>query len=296
MCSRRCCFQFVDTCRIIFFGLSCLLSVVSSESANFERCGIGPVLTSRIVGGNETEPNKWPWQASLMLTHPQYGKVGHWCGAVIIHKQWVMTAAHCILNPLFSLPQPVFWKVRVGEHNLKLTEGPEKTIQVSEVHFHPWYHAYDKDIALLKLEKELEFNDYVRAICLPDEDAGYLGMRCVATGWGKIDFDKRGSNVLREVEIQVLDNMVCHNAYYPTYKIPIKGWHLCAGVLEGGKGTCQGDSGGPLQCLVNGQYYVAGITSFGSGCAKEGFPDIYTNTAYFADWVKEIMSRPSAKK
>ena len=51
--------------------------------------------------------------------------------------------------------------------------------------------------------------------------------------------DKRGSNVLREVEIQVLDNHICHGAYYPTYKIPIKGWHLCAGELEGGKGTCQ---------------------------------------------------------
>lgn len=34
----------------------------------------------------------------------------------------------------------------------------------------------------------MEFNDYVRAICLPDEEDGYLGMRCVATGWGKVDF------------------------------------------------------------------------------------------------------------
>ncbi|GFT62751.1 chymotrypsin-like elastase family member 1 [Nephila pilipes] len=75
-----------------------LLRGVRAGDAEFERCGIGPVLTSRIVGGNETEPNKWPWQASLMLTHPQFGKVGHWCGAVIIDKQWVMTAAHCILK------------------------------------------------------------------------------------------------------------------------------------------------------------------------------------------------------
>ncbi|XP_071035052.1 transmembrane protease serine 12 isoform X2 [Parasteatoda tepidariorum] len=218
------------------FSLYLLWIKLQSGNSQFDKCGIGPILSSRIVGGNETEPNKWPWQASLMLTHPQYGKVGHWCGAVIIHKQWVMTAAHCILNPLFTLPQPVFWKVRVGDHNLKLTEGPERTVKVSEVHFHPWYHAYDKDIALLKLEKELEFNDYIRAVCLPDEDAGYLGMRCVATGWGKVDFDKRGSNVLKEVEIEILDNYICHEAYYPSYKIPIKGWHLCAGQLEGGKG------------------------------------------------------------
>ena len=58
----------------------------------------------------------------------------------------------------------------------------------------------------------------------------------------------------------------------------------------------QGDSGGPLQCLMNGQYYVAGITSFGSGCAKEGFPDIYTRVSYFADWIEEIMSRPPPGK
>uniref|UniRef100_A0A4Q8K3P6 U19-Liphistoxin-Lsp1a_1 n=1 Tax=Liphistius sp. SGP-2016 TaxID=1905180 RepID=A0A4Q8K3P6_9ARAC len=282
-----------QNCGGMIVGFVVLVTVVVgiTETAASERCGEGPILSGRIVGGNETEPNKWPWQASLMLTHPQFGKIGHWCGAVVVDKLWVMTAAHCILNPLFSLPQPVFWKVRVGEHNLKLTEGHEKTIQVAEVHYNPWYYGYDKDIALLKLEKPLTFNDYVSPICIPDEDAGFQGMKCIASGWGKVDFNKKGSNVLREVEIQILDNSVCHGPYFSVYKIPIKGWHICAGTVEGGKGTCQGDSGGPLQCLINGQYYIAGITSFGSGCAKPGFPDIYTRVSYFTDWIEETMKR-----
>jgi secreted trypsin-like serine protease len=55
--------------------------------------------------------------------------------------------------------------------------------------------------------------------------------------------------------------------------------HLCAGNMDGRGGTCVGDSGGGLQCKFsrNGPWILAGITSFGSGCAKKGYPDVYTN-------------------
>ena len=56
----------------------------------------------------------------------------------------------------------------------------------------------------------------------------------------------------------------------------------------------QGDSGGPLQCnMGDGRWYLAGITSFGSGCAKPGFPDVFARLTHYVDWIEETILRHS---
>ena len=54
----------------------------------------------------------------------------------------------------------------------------------------------------------------------------------------------------------------------------------------------QGDSGGPLQCRLtkNGPWILAGITSFGSGCAIEGYPDVYTRTSHYMKWIQDTIA------
>ncbi|XP_008485748.1 phenoloxidase-activating factor 1-like [Diaphorina citri] len=52
-----------------------------------------------------------------------------------------------------------------------------------------------------------------------------------------------------------------------------------------------GDSGGPLQCsLKDGRWYLAGITSFGSGCAKSGYPDVYTKLSFYLPWIRKQIN------
>merc|ERR1719495_1986164 len=60
---------------------------------------------------------------------------------------------------------------------------------------------------------------------------------------------------------------------------------ICAG--EYGKDSCQGDSGGPMVCYnADGSGYLGGIVSWGIGCGGLFHPGVYTEVAYFVDWVE----------
>ena len=54
-------------------------------------CGLAE-RAKRIVGGQDTEVNEYPWQAGL-VTRGERDFV--WCGGTLISSKWVLTAAHC---------------------------------------------------------------------------------------------------------------------------------------------------------------------------------------------------------
>ncbi|RUS86907.1 hypothetical protein EGW08_005312 [Elysia chlorotica] len=139
-------------------------------------------------------------------------------------------------------------------------------------------HINDYDVAVLTLERALQFSDCVSPICLPPANSSPFDADfCVAAGWGITTYTETAKLVqdLRKVVVPLVPEWLCRNVYDPKYINQLK---LCAGDLtNGGVDTCRGDSGGPLMCKRDNLYYAYGIVSFGSICGAANMPGVYTN-------------------
>ncbi|XP_072282369.1 trypsin-like [Pyxicephalus adspersus] len=226
---------------------------------------------NRIIGGYECTASSQPWQATLQYFDD------HACGGVLIHKQWVLTAAHCKLPSI---------NIQLGDHNIQNFEGSEQFTYADKICPHPDFNpvTYDNDIMLLKLPQPVTLNEYVKTIpigctALPDDTS------CLVSGWGTTTSPEANYPTnLQCVEVKTVPPAACKEAY-PNDEITDN--MLCAGVQEGGKDSCQGDSGGPLVC--DGKLY--GITSWGHiPCAEPNHPGIYTKVCNYLTWIRQTIN------
>uniref|UniRef100_A0A8D3C7B7 trypsin n=3 Tax=Scophthalmus maximus TaxID=52904 RepID=A0A8D3C7B7_SCOMX len=221
----------------------------------------------KIVGGYECEPYSQAHQVSLNSGY-------HFCGGSLVNENWVVSAAHCYKSRV---------EVRMGEHNIKVTEGSEQFISSSRVIRHPNYSSYNinNDIMLIKLSKPATLNQYVQPVALPSACAP-AGTMCKVSGWGNTMSSTADKNKLQCLDLPILSERDCENSY-PGMITPAM---FCAGYLEGGKDSCQGDSGGPVVC--NGE--LQGVVSWGYGCAERDHPGVYAKVCLFNDWLETTMA------
>ncbi|XP_059791537.1 ovochymase-1 isoform X4 [Balaenoptera ricei] len=251
---------------------------------------------SRISWGNSTVGGH-PWQVSLKLGRQ------HFCGGSLIQDDLVVTAGHCLAS--LDEKQIKHLTVTAGEYNLFQKDKEEQKIPVSEIIIHPKYNRLGYmsfDIALLYLKHKANFGTTVQQISIPHRgDTFEEGIFCMASGWGKISETAEYSNVLQEVELPIMDDRTCKTMLKGMNLPPLGRTMSCAGFPDGEKDACQGDSGGPLVCRRDdGNWVLAGITSWGAGCARgwnpfrnnhrRASPGIFSKVFELMDFVTQTMT------
>lgn len=270
-------------------GLSALMTIMfammffSASPLSGETSEADGRSKPRIIGGSESPKNDWPWMAGILHASEPSNYYAQFCGASVIDKKWVLTSAHCIKennNPEFS-PKDI--EVLVGAHDLKSNEGTR--IKVKRIILHPDYNpeTYNNDIALVELETETD----VEPVPVYEENDDLAGVIATAIGWGYTipDDSFSAASTRRQVELPVVTNGECNAAFFEE----ITGRMMCAGYLSGGKDTCSGDSGGPLVINRDSKWMLAGITSWGEGCAKPGYYGVYARISTFRDFIRQYV-------
>ncbi|XP_053964296.1 trypsin-1-like [Anastrepha ludens] len=254
--------------------------VVLNPPRNCTECVCGIANTQkRIVGGQETEVHQYPWMAMLLYGGRFY------CAASLINDQFLLTASHCVYG--FRKERI---SVRLLEHDRKMSNFLKIDRNVANITTHPKYSArtYDNDIAIIQLDKPVEMTELLHPVCMPTPGKSFKGETAIVTGWGAIKVGGPTADTLQEVQVPVMSQEDCRKSRYGPTRITDN--MLCAGFDEGKKDSCQGDSGGPLHVVAPGtrEHQIAGVVSWGEGCAKAGFPGVYARVNRYGTWIKTV--------
>jgi len=252
---------------------------------NKEKKITAPNRQTKLINGtniNKWQKNKFNFFCSITN---QYSNIPG-AGGAYIGKNIVITAAH-VVNGV----RPRDIVVRFKKNNIN-HKGVK--FNVTKIVIHENYDDYtlDNDIALLFLDNRPGRFGIKRAF-LPNKNKSKniykFNIEGFIMGYGVSNFEENKQPFnLQITKIKIYDPATTN--YYNdwiTDNMITAGDYNDINNPDDNEDTCQGDSGGPLfgRYGKNKEAILMGLTSWGIGCAWDGFPGVYTKVGNYTQWV-----------
>eukprot|EP00543_Licmophora_paradoxa_P004373 CAMPEP_0202441804 /NCGR_PEP_ID=MMETSP1360-20130828/1314_1 /ASSEMBLY_ACC=CAM_ASM_000848 /TAXON_ID=515479 /ORGANISM="Licmophora paradoxa, Strain CCMP2313" /LENGTH=573 /DNA_ID=CAMNT_0049056955 /DNA_START=51 /DNA_END=1772 /DNA_ORIENTATION=+ len=240
--------------------------------------------TTRIVGGQQAPSGRYPYFVHLEII-TNAGRFQ--CGGTLIYEDIVVTAAHCLVDRSNEGQTITGIEAWVGLEDITRKDLAIFRTALNAVP-NTGYDGFlnNDDIMVLKLNAPVTTVTPVLLNFAPEAPA--VGTPVKIFGMGSLQEGGQFSNTLQDATVGVIDFNTCNspNSYNGTIVDAVM---ICAGVATGSPDSCLGDSGSAL--IVEtipgnpaGDVQV-GITSFGNGCARPGFPGGYTRISAYQQFL-----------